>query len=356
MIHTPQKTILLAFMPVFMMTPLSMISQETVLKDVFNPGTIHVQDGEAVLVEGATVFVFSLPDVSLTLSFGKKGQGPGEMTASPYLFNRSIPIVDAYFVDSQEKVLYFAKDGTYIRETKKPFGVSSVVPAGTHFVGAKLTEFEGETQYQTVVLYDEEFEVIKELARDISPAQSINATTELPLDPLNYTVYRNEIYIERSREGFLINVFSSDGELIRQIRNGRKRDPIGGKEKKELLENFKNDPSIKAFGFENVLRETRLIYPDYLPAITGLVAADDRLYVRTSQIYVSPIKFTVLDLEGKGLGRFQVSGLTEMPYVAQLNNVNVKYYTISQGRIYSLVFGDEDTRLKVQPISLEKTN
>jgi hypothetical protein len=355
MIYALKRRMPLSLILLLLVTPMFMNSQEAVLKDVFNPGMIHVQEGEAILVEDATVFVFSLPDVSLKLSFGKKGQGPGEMTASPYIYNRSVPLSEAYFVDSQEKVLYFSKDGTYIREKKKPVGVSSIVPVGKNFVGSKLTSFEGETQYQAVVLYDDQFEILKELARDISPAQSVKATTELPLDALNFTVYRDNIYVERSREGFLINVYDSEGQLIRQIRSDRKRNAIRGKEKKELLENFKNDPSIKAFGFENVIRETKLIYPDYLPAITGLVIADDRLYVRTSQIYVVPAEFLVLNLEGKELGRFQISGLTEMPYVAHLNNVNVKYYSISQEKVYYLIFGDDDTRLKVQTINLEGT-
>ena len=355
MISAIKKRTPLSLIFLFLVMPIFMTSQETVLKNVFDPGMIHVQEEELILVDGATVFVFSLPDVSPKLSFGKKGQGPGEMTSTPYIYNSAIPFLEAYFVDSQEKVLYFLKDGTYVREKKKPIGVSSIVPVGKNFVGSKLSVFDGKTQYQTVVLYDTHFKIIKELARDISPAQSAKATTELPLDALNFTVYRDNIYVERSREGFLINVYNSDGELIRQIRNERKRKSIGGKEKKELLENFKNDPSIKAFGFENVLRETKLIYPDYLPAITGLVIADDRLYVKTSQKYVVPAEFMVLDLEGDELGRFQISGLTETPYVAHLNNVNVKYYTISQGKIYYLIFGDEDTRLKVQPIDLERT-
>jgi hypothetical protein len=60
-----------------------------------------------------------------------------------------------------------------------------------------------------------------------------------------------------------------------------------------------------------------------------------------------------LDLEGKRLGHIQVEGLTETPYVAHLNNSNVKYYTISQGKIYYLTFGEEETKLHVRPIHLE---
>jgi hypothetical protein len=324
-----------------------------VLEDIFEPGMISVQDTEMVVVEGPTVYVFSLPDVSLKLSFGKLGQGPGEMSSMPYIYNRSIPLPDGYFVDSQEKVLYFSKEGTFIREKKKPIGVSSFVPVGRNFVGSKLAVIEGKTQYQTVVLYDERFEIIKELARDLSPAQSVRATTELPLDALNFTVYGDKIYVERSREGFLIEVFNSEGELTDKIRKDIKRRSIGGREKKELLEDFKEDPSIQAFGFDNVVQQTRLIYPDHLPAITGLVIADDRLYVRTSQKYEVPHEFLVLDLKGRELGRFQVSGLTETPYVAHLNNSNVKYYTISQGKIYSLTFGDEETTLHIHTIEME---
>ena len=105
--YTLKNRMPLSIILLFLVTPRFINSQEAILKDVFNPGMIHVQEGEVILVEDATVFVFSLPDVSLKRSFGKKGQGPGEMTASPYIFNRSIPISDAYFVDSQEKVLYW---------------------------------------------------------------------------------------------------------------------------------------------------------------------------------------------------------------------------------------------------------
>jgi hypothetical protein len=331
----------------------TLFSQEAVLKDIFDPGMITVQDEEMIVVEGPTVYVFSLPQISLKLSFGQKGQGPGEMTSFPYIYNRSIPTPNGYFVDSQEKVLYFSKDGTFIREKKKPIGVSSIMPVGRNFVGSKLIVIEGKTQYQTVVLYDGDFEIIKELARDLSPAQSVRATTEIPLDALNFSVYKNKIYVEQSREGFLIEVYNSAGELTQEIRQDIKRKSIGGGEKKELLDYFKEDPSIKAFGFDNIIQQTKLIYPDYLPAITGLVIADDKLYVKTSQKYVEPAEFLMLDLEGKRLGHIQVEGLTETPYVAHLNNSNVKYYTISQGKIYYLTFGEEETKLHVRPIHLE---
>ena len=337
----------------FLVIPLTMIAQEKVLKEIFDPGMIKVHNKELMVVEGAVIYIFSLPDVSYKISFGKKGEGPGEMTSFPYIYNRSISLPNAYFVDSQEKVLYFSKEGTFIREKKKPIGVSNIAPVERNFVGSKLSIIEGKTQYQAIVLYDENFEVIKELAREVSPAQSVKATTELPLDPLNYAVYRDHIYIERSREGFLIEVYDSEGKLTREIRKEAKRRSIGRKEKKELLDNFKNDSSIKAFGFENVIQMTRLIYPEYLPAITGLVIADNKLYIKTSQKYADPTEFLVLDLEGKKLGHFQVSGLTETPFVAHLSNVNVKYYTISQDKLYYLTFGEEETKLKIHSIDMK---
>jgi hypothetical protein len=335
------------------MIPLTLLSQETVLTNIYDPGMITVSKKEMIVVDGPTVYVFSLPEVSPKLSFGKKGQGPGEMSSSPYLYNRSIPCPEGYFVDSQEKVLYFSEDGTFIREKKKPIGVSSIAPVGKNFVGSKLTVIEDKTQYQTIVLYDEQFEIIKELARDISPAQSVRATTEIPLDALNFAVYGEKIYVEKSRKGFVIEVFNNAGELAQEIKKDIKRRSIGGREKKALLEDFKEDPSIKAFGFDNVIQQTRLIYPDYLPAITGLVIADDKLYVRTSQKYAVPTEFQVLDLEGKELGHFQVSGLTDIPYVAHLNNVNVKYYAISRGKFYYLTFDEEETILHVHSIIME---
>lgn len=99
-------------------TPTTLFSQEAVLNDIFDPGMITVQDEEMIVVEGPIIYVFSLPEISIKLSFGKQEQGPGEMSDLPYIDNRAISLPEAYFVDSQEKVLYFAKDGAFIREKK----------------------------------------------------------------------------------------------------------------------------------------------------------------------------------------------------------------------------------------------
>lgn len=269
----------------------------------------------------------------------------------PFFFNTVVALPNEYFVDSQDKVLYFSKDGTFIREQRKPIGVANITPVGKNFVGSKLAVIEDKTQYQAVVLYDDKFEIVKELAREVSPAQSVKMTTELPPDALNFAVHKENIFVEKSREGFLIEVYNSGGELIRKIRSEIKRKSIGGKEKKKLLENFKKDPSVKAAGFDNIIRQTKLIYPDSLPAITGLEIADNKLYVKTSQRYADQSDFLVLDLEGNQLGHIQMPGLTETPLVAHL--LNVKYYTISQGKIYYLTFGEKETKLIVKSINIE---
>ncbi|NOR14591.1 MAG: hypothetical protein GQ544_02690 [Candidatus Aminicenantes bacterium] len=341
------------FFLIFILTTIFLIkaTQETVLESIYAPGMIKVNGEEMIVVEGATIYIYSLPDLQQKMSFGQKGEGPGEMMSYPFFFNTVVALPNEYFVDSQEKVLYFSKDGTFISEKKKPIGVSNMTPVGEYFVGSKLSVIEDKIQYQAVVLYDDKFEIVKELVREVSPAQSVKMTTELPPDALNFVVHKENIFVEKSREGFLIEVYNSAGELIREIRREIKGKSIGGKEKKTLLEYFKKDRSVKAAGFDNIIRQTKLIYPDSLPVITGLEIADDKLYVKTSQRYAAQSEFLVLDLEGNELGHFQVSGLAETPLVAHL--LNVRYYTISLGKIYYLTFGEEETKLIVKSINIE---
>ncbi len=86
------KKVFSTYALMLLITPSILFSQDAVLKDIFDPGMISVRDEEMIVVEGPTVYVFSLPDVSMKLSFGKKGQGPGEMTSFPYIYNRAIPL------------------------------------------------------------------------------------------------------------------------------------------------------------------------------------------------------------------------------------------------------------------------
>ena len=51
------------------MIPSTLNSQEPVLKDIFDPSMIKVQDEELIVVEGATVHIFSLPEISFKISF-----------------------------------------------------------------------------------------------------------------------------------------------------------------------------------------------------------------------------------------------------------------------------------------------
>ena len=58
------------------------------LKTLGKPDSIKV-DGEMLyVVDGATILTYSLENFSLLKTFGKKGNGPGELTATPFWSNQ----------------------------------------------------------------------------------------------------------------------------------------------------------------------------------------------------------------------------------------------------------------------------
>lgn len=326
-------------------------AQTRTLPDIYNPEMITVSGSDLIVVEDATVSIFTLPGLQLRTSFGRKGEGPGEMQVTLFWTNSVTGLADSYLVDGMNKVMYFDQGGKFLQELKKPVGVSQMTRVGSNYVGVKLSCIEDDTQFQTVHLYDSAMEPIKELARQVSPAQSVKMTTELPLDSLHFVVYKDRVFIEKSREGFVIAVFDSTGRQVDTIEKDVRKISIGAREKKSILEQFKEDPSVIQAGWENIMRQTRLLYPDHYPAITDLLIADDRLFVKTAENVPGRDEFMVMDLKGRTLGRILLQGLPRPSLIHQ--QLGVRYYTLSRGKLYAFVFGDEETRLRIQDYRIE---
>src|SRR4030042_944005 len=136
--------------------------EKRTLKGVFEPGMIKIADGKTYVVEGANILVFSLQDLSLIHQFGKQGEGPGEVKVVDFWYNSVTVLPGQIFVDGYDKVVYFSKEGQFIREAKKPVGISQMAPVGDNFAAVKLDSIEGAVQYQCLCLYDSDLKFVRE--------------------------------------------------------------------------------------------------------------------------------------------------------------------------------------------------
>jgi len=311
-----------------------------ILAGVFEPEAIKIAAGELYIVEKASVLVYSLRDLSLSRKIGRQGEGPGEFKETDYWYNTVTVLPDHIFVDGYDKAVRFSRDGRLLVEMKKPVGISKMVPVGANYAGLRLEHIEGERQYQCLCLFDANLRFKRELCRQESPVQQLSRTIEMIPDVLNFTVWDDKVFVEKSREGLVIEVYDAEGRRIGRIEHESERIRPTQEHKNRAIEDIKSDPFVKRMGYEAFARLSRFVWPDALPAITDFMAADGKLYVRTPGTLEGREKWLVLDMEGGVKDRVLLPPVGGAPLMARLYGVS--YHAIDQRTLY-FIKDDEAT-------------
>lgn len=304
------------------------------LAGVFKPEAIRVGGDVLYVVEGATVLVYSLKDGRLVRKIGGPGQGPGELPPVDSWYNTVTVLPEGLFVDGYDKTVLFSKDGRLLKEARKPLGASRMIPVGENFAAVDLDHLEEDVQFQRLLLYDSKGTLLKELARQESPVQSMTRKTEMIPDVLNFAVWDNRIYVERSREGFVLDVFDDHGAFQYRIEKKTKRIAVTKAHQSEAIEQFKTDPFVKQIGFEEFKKFSQFIWPRTLPAIRDLMAADGRIYARTSETRGGKDRWLVMDSKGTTLKSVDLPRVDSAPLMASLCGVN--YLAVHDHTFYFL--------------------
>jgi len=330
------KTLIMAFiLAMHLVGPGSAFSGEKrILRDVFEPEMMKVADDKLYVVEGTHVLIYSLKDLSLIKKIGGRGEGPGEFKPMDYWYNTVTVLPEHIFVDGFDKTVYFSKDGQLLREAKKPIGLSRMVPVGDHFAAVKLEHLEGDVQYHCLFLFDANGKSLKELCRQESPVQQMTRKMEVIPDVLNFAIWEDKIFVEKSREGFVLEIFDSRGDHLYRIEKKIEKIPVTKIHENEAIEAFKTDPFLKRMGFEEFKRLSTFVWPKALPAIRDFTVVDKKIYVRTSRNRDGKENWLVLDLKGETLLRVDMPRLDSAPILATLNGVN--YYAIHDHKLYFL--------------------
>jgi hypothetical protein len=304
------------------------------LRGIFEPEMIAVAGEELYVVEGAQISVFSLKDLAFVRTFGRKGEGPGEFKEADFWYNTVTVLPDAIFVDGYDKVAYFSKDGRFLREAKKSVGISQVVPFGKGFVASKLDHLEGDVQYQCLYLLDANLKHQKELARQESWIQAMGRKTEMIPDVLNFSVWGDRLFVEKSREGFVIDVIDVQGTRLSRIESEQEKIPVTRDRANQALEEFKTDPYVKRMGFEKFKSFSEFVWPKVLPPIRDFTVADGKIFVRTSKTFGGKESWVILDLKGRPVGRTDLPRVDAAPLMAHVYGVH--YYAVAGGKLYFL--------------------
>lgn len=314
---------------------------------VMKPNMMEVSGNELYIVEGAVISVYSLNHLQLIRRFGRAGEGPGELKVVPYYNNRVSVFPDFILAESVDKLIYFSKKGNVIKQIGKPVESGFFTPVGKNFVGKKAKrDPEQKTTFVVIALYDSDHYEIKELYRQKFAQQRSGrgVTIQLFSDLLNFQVWDNKIFIEKSPEGFLIGVFDSNGKELYQIKREYEKTKVTGAHKEAALKEIKEDPTIKRrikqFGsWESLMKMMKFTFPDFLPPIQYMEIADRKIYARTFQKKDNKEEYLVMDLEGKMLKKTYIPRVHPLSLKDQI--IGVKREVIRNDKLYYLKENEE---------------
>lgn len=283
------------------------ISRSGTLAELKNPYMLAVEGDRCYVIEGATVFVYSLKDFRLLRKFGKAGDGKGEIRVPMEGANTIRLASRGVLVESHRKLLLFSREGKLLKENYKSPYRTQYTPVGKNFAAKKyIFDRENNIQYMAVTLFDAQFKEIKELHREKWFQQYTRTGFQIQLfsDYLNFEVYKDRIYIERSPRGFRIDVYDADGNKLYHIKRSHARLIVTDADKEEALKALRKDRKaelmIKMLGsWEKVKEKMAVVFPVYKPPIRNFQLNNGKIYVRTFKEQNNSDQYIIMDLKGK---------------------------------------------------------
>ena len=333
-----------------MMGSLAFSEKLGVLTRVLTPEMIEVSDNEFYVVEGATIFMYSLKDLSFIRKFGKSGEGPGELKVNPSISNILITAGDSLLFLSLDKAIRFSKTGQVIKEFKIPIITNYLYPLGKNYVGIRFKAITQQKPNIAVVLFNPEMEEIKVLySQQMSGGQRV---ADLTSDALNVSVYKDKIFIDQSPKGFVISVLDANGNQLYQIEKEYKKIKFTDEYREMAMNRIKQDKAIRSIGWENLKNLIKIIHDDYFPPIRDLTITDDRIYVKTYQKQGDKDEFIIMDLKGNILKKVYLPGVKEPGFLGEMLGRSAKFYKIYQNKFYYLYENEEEEEweVHVEPI------
>jgi hypothetical protein len=341
------KMIVFVLMVLMVVFSLVFADGPRVLKDLKRPDMLRVDKDELYVIQGTTILVYSLKDFSLKRKFGKAGSGRGELRRVVEWPNLIRVYKDHLLVETRDKLVYFTKEGKFIKEKRRPRNSALFLPVGNHFVGKiYLHDKSANIQYMRVVICDSQLNQIKEIYRQkwFQQYRPEGFQIQLFSDYLNFEVYENKIFIEESPGGLFIEVYDSIGNKLYQVKKPYEKIKVTDADKETAIAEFRKDEKaylmIRELGsWEKVLEVMKILFPVFKPPIRNIEINNNKLYVQTFKQRDNKDEFIVMDLKGNILKTVFLPLGTRPGVEDKIRGV--KYYTIANDKLYYLKENEE---------------
>jgi hypothetical protein len=258
-------------------------------------GDMFVLDGKAGQVK-----VFG-PDGRHLRTFGKKGQGPGELQ-SPSRMTMT-PDGNLSFLDSgNNRISVYSPDGTCLKETPmtgwRPF---RFLPDSHGFGYGDTLDFQGRIA-DVLVKLDAKLDKIATIATLVIAENPNDKMAPIESFRLAYQVDREDRIIWASTGAYELTVVDENGRTVRKILREYEEKPYGKADRDRLIKAY-FDGQAPPSGVE-------LFFPPHRPVLYYFVLDDEgRFYVRTyEENGEGGFFYDVFDKEGRYFARFALPG------------------------------------------------
>ena len=252
-------------------------------------------------------------------TFGKRGQGPGEIQLPTRMYlvaGKEILIYDV----GNSRLSYFSLDGKCLRE----------ISTGKHFFSRAIPDSKGNIITQLLIPGDKLVYEVKKFDSNLNPIMTIGSIEEeripsvlnMVTPTFNVRVMKNDNIVWGYPTNYEIYIVSPEGKTLRKIVKDYKPVKITEKDKEKLIKD--------SFGDQGIPPGYKLEFPkNYYPYYFFIYGDDGRIYVRTyEKDKEGNFKYDVFDPEGRYIADFS---LPEIDFM----------YVVKNNKMYSMVWEDE---------------
>jgi hypothetical protein len=302
--------------------------------DVDSEGVIFVF--KSPLSQGDLIYKFD-PAGRLLSSFGRKGEGPGELQVP--IFQKLWSNGELFIPDSgKRKMFVFNREGKLLREAPiKPRlrpTADLMVPLDNARFLYRRVDFDATRPVAKIAyvfsIVDRAFSEIKELDRiPVEDADTV-AKVRYPFPFIRWALSGDRIFLANDERGYEIRAYNFNGELVRSVR--KESPPVKYPEnmKQDVLKNIETP----MFAF----LKTKIQFADPAPPCQHFWVDDKgRLYVKTYEEGVRPGEFMIDIFDGSGvfIGRVSMNIHAGMDVFGQTPRLD-SWTTMKNDRFYCL--------------------
>jgi len=257
------------------------------LPELVNPYRVLMDEDRLYTSEGATVFIYSRKDHRLLKQFGREGEGPGEFLLHRESAGDEVTLAvtdDALVVSTMDKIVYFNKDGEFIREKRTAEAGRFLLPCGQYLVARTYENNPADEKlYHGIAIYNEDLTLRRTIHRDLHGWQGADAAfNPLTVEQADFLTADNRIFVlDGRREKILI--FESGGDPVARVTPPGDRVPFTEADRREIETGYQASPFWKVY-YEK--RRKMFRFPDHFPPIHGF-AVDGKtgdLYTETHEV------------------------------------------------------------------------